>query len=261
MKKNYFSTKRRRPRTRRRGIYILPNFFTTCSLFCGFYSIISCFNGDFSKAAWAIVLSGVFDWLDGRIARISNTMTRFGLEYDSLTDFVAFGVAPGVMIYTWVLMPYGRVGWLAAFLYVACAALRLARFNLDSGRVGLKYFEGMPTPGAGGMIAATVLLGTHLEWDPVSLHIPVLALTFYLAFMMVSKIHFGSLKLVKLSGKSSFYSLVAALCVIVIVAAEPQISLFFIGVVYSMSGPIMRLKRSVMQAKKGDLVKEKEDLV
>ena len=157
MNKNYFTRKKRRPVKQRRGIYILPNLFTTGSLFCGFFSIIAAFNGDFSKAAVAIVVSGAFDWLDGRIARMSNTMSRFGEEYDSLADLISFGVAPGVLIYTWALIPFGRVGWLAAFLYVACAALRLARFNVDSGRVGLKYFEGMPTPGAGGMIAATVL--------------------------------------------------------------------------------------------------------
>ena len=230
MKKNYFTRKKkRRPKKPRRGIYILPNLFTTCSLFCGFYSIIASFNGDFSRAAIAIVVSGAFDWLDGRIARMSNTMSRFGEEYDSLADLIAFGVAPGVLIYTWALIPFGRVGWLAAFLFVACAALRLARFNVDSGRVGLKFFEGMPTPGAGGMIAATVLFATHMEWNPQYKHIPVLIMTFYLSFMMVSKVHFGSLKLIKLTGKSSFYNLVAVLCIIVIIAAEPQVSLFVIG--------------------------------
>lgn len=252
MKKNYFMyRKKRRPKLDRRGVYILPNLLTTGNLFFGFYSIIASFNGEFPRAAWAIILAGIFDWLDGRVARMSNAMSRFGVEYDSLTDFMSFGVAPGIMIYTWTLMPFGRVGWLAAFLYVACAALRLARFNIDSSRVGLKYFEGLPTPGAAGLVAATVILATHVGWDPALKHIPILMMTFYLSFMMVSKVHFFSLKLIRLKGLSSFYSLVAMLCIIVIIAAEPQISLFVIGLAYALSGPLGMIKHR-LGAKKTD---------
>ncbi len=134
MKRHIFDNRKKVKQARdlRKGIYILPNFFTTCSLFCGFYSIIASFNGDFTRAAWAILISAVFDWLDGKIARISNSMSQFGVEYDSLSDLIAFGLAPGILIYTWALIPFGRVGWLAAFLYVACTALRLARFNVKS---------------------------------------------------------------------------------------------------------------------------------
>ncbi|HNR12972.1 MAG TPA: CDP-diacylglycerol--serine O-phosphatidyltransferase [Thermodesulfobacteriota bacterium] len=250
MKKDYFMNRqKRRTKWDRTGIYVLPNLLTTCNLFCGFYSVIASFNGEFTRAAWAIVLAGVFDYLDGRVARMSNAMSQFGVEYDSLTDFVSFGVAPGVMVYTWTLIPFGRVGWLAAFLFVACAALRLARFNVNSTRVGLKYFEGLPSPGAGGMIAATILLANHLGWNPEHKHIPVLLMTFYLSFMMISKIHFFSLKLLKLKGMSGFYTLVALLCIIIIIAAEPQLSLFVIGLLYTLSGPLGLLKEKLGSAK------------
>ncbi|MCX5894523.1 MAG: phosphatidylcholine/phosphatidylserine synthase, partial [Proteobacteria bacterium] len=129
--KRYQGEEQPRMNTIKKGIYVLPSFLTSLSLLAGFYSIIATLNGDFIKAAWAILVSGIFDGLDGRVARITHSTTRFGVEYDSLSDLVAFGVAPGVLVYWWALKPLGRWGWLAAFLYVACGAIRLARFNVQ----------------------------------------------------------------------------------------------------------------------------------
>ena len=139
----------------RKGIYIIPNLITTTALFLGFSSIILSFQGDFKTAAWAILLAGIFDMLDGKVARLTNTTSKFGIEYDSLSDLISFGVAPGLLAFTWAFQPFGKSGWVAAFLYVVCAALRLARFNVQSETVEKQKFKGLPSPGAAGMIAAS----------------------------------------------------------------------------------------------------------
>lgn len=259
MKRKFFGSRKRQKRLRdfRRGIYILPNFFTTCSLFCGFYSIIASFNGNFTKAAWAVLLSAVFDWLDGKIARISHSISQFGMEYDSLSDLIAFGVAPGVMIYTWALTPFGRIGWLASFLYVACTALRLARFNVHSSTMEIRYFQGMPSPAAGGLIATTIIISHHLGWDETIKHLSILLLTFYLSFMMVSKIRYQSLKQ-ELKGRIPFQILVTILCVLIIIVAEPYITLFVLFFLYAFSGPVLALKDKVVAMRKVALQKKEE---
>ncbi|HAY21102.1 MAG TPA: CDP-diacylglycerol--serine O-phosphatidyltransferase [Desulfobacterales bacterium] len=248
MKRQFFESRKkiRQARDLRKGIYILPNFFTTCSLFCAFYSIIASFNGDFTKAAWAILISAVFDWLDGKIARISNSMSQFGVEYDSLSDLIAFGVSPGILIYSWALTPFGRVGWLAAFLYVACTALRLARFNVNSPNVETRYFQGLPCPGAGALIATTIIIAYHTGWVDTSRHITILLLTFFLSFMMVSKIRYHSLKKLEVTGTIPFQILVITLCVIILIAAEPQITLFVVFFLYAFSGPLLALVRRMV---------------
>ncbi|MBN2468454.1 MAG: CDP-diacylglycerol--serine O-phosphatidyltransferase [Deltaproteobacteria bacterium] len=263
MKRQDFTHRKRRrnPEAFRRGVYLLPNLFTTCSLFCGFYSIIASFNGAFSRAAWVIVFAAVFDWLDGKVARASHTNSRFGMEYDSLADLISFGVAPGLMIYTWGLIPFGRVGWLAAFLFVACAALRLARFNIHSATVEAKSFEGMPTPAAGGILATIILMTDHFGWSAVPKHFPVLFLMFILSFMMVSKIRFYGLKQLQLSGKKSFQVLVITLCMIVVLAAEPQITLFALGLLYLVSGPAMAFQEKVKGFKRKPVEKKEEENV
>ena len=262
MKRQFFGNRKRIKQARdfRKGIYILPNFFTTCGLFFAFYSIIASFNGNFNKAAWAILFSAVFDWLDGKIARISNSISQFGVEYDSLSDLIAFGLAPGLLIYTWALTPFGRVGWLAAFLYVACAALRLARFNVASSTMETKYFHGLPSPGAGGMIATTVIIAYHLGWVDSSKHITILLLTFFLSFMMVSKVRYQSLKKLELTGTMPFQILVITLCVIVIIAAEPQFTLFTIFFLYAFSGPVLAIQRKLIALRKGVPEKKEEDV-
>ena len=262
MKRQFFGNRKKIKRARdlRKGIYILPNFFTTCSLFCAFYSIIASFNGDFTKAAWAILFSAGFDWLDGKIARLSNSMSQFGVEYDSLSDLIAFGLAPGLLIYTWALTPFGRVGWLAAFLYVACAALRLARFNVNSSSLETRNFQGLPSPGAGGMIATTIIIAYHAGWVDSSKHITVLLLTFFLSFMMVSKIRYHSLKKLELAGTIPFQILVITLCVIILIAAEPQITLFVIFFLYAFSGPVIASLRKLVSLWKKAREKKARDV-
>jgi len=141
-----------------RRSYIFPNLITILSLFSGFYSIIATFNEMYLQASYAILMSFVFDGLDGKIARILNATSEFGVQLDSLSDLVAFGVAPAVLVYKWLLLPYGRIGWMAAFLFVACGALRLARFNVQSGKIDSAFFVGLPIPAAAGVIASSVLL-------------------------------------------------------------------------------------------------------
>jgi len=258
MKRNYFVSRRKRKQKKdfRRGIYILPNLFTTCSLFCGFYAVIASFNGDFVRAAWAIMFSAAFDWLDGKIARLSNSISRFGMEYDSLSDLIAFGIAPAITVYIWALIPFGRIGWLASFLYVACAALRLARFNIQSNIITSRYFEGMPTPAAGGLIATTIIITDYLGWNEPSKHFPVLLMTFFISFMMVSKIRYQSLKQLELTGKISFQLLVISLCIIILIAAEPQITLFALFSLYAFSGPFIALRSKFRTIKREALRKE-----
>lgn len=252
MKKNYFLAhkKRTRPKGDRRGVYILPNLFTTGSLFCGFYSIVASFNGDFTKAAWAILFATIFDWLDGKIARLSRSVSRFGTEYDSLSDLIAFGVAPGIMVYTWALIPFGRTGWLAAFLFVACAALRLARFNVQSNSVETKSFQGMPTPAAGGLLATAVLMSAYAGWDEGNRHIPILLTTFFLSFVMVSKVRYQSFKHFESSAKISFQLLVVTLCVLIIIVAEPQVTLFTFFSLYTLSGPVVEVTEQLKAVRK-----------
>ena len=147
----------------RKGVYILPNLFTTGTLFAGYYSIVSAMNGQYEKAAWFILIATVFDGLDGQVARMTNTTSRFGVEYDSLADLVAFGVAPGLLMYSWALTTFGKLGWLAAFLYVVCGALRLARFNVQVETVESKRFVGLPIPSAAWMVASCGLLFYYLR--------------------------------------------------------------------------------------------------
>ena len=163
--------RKRGPRRRRRirkddlkkGIYILPNLFTSASLFAGFYSIMATLNGDFERAAWAIIVSGICDAADGRIARLTATTSKFGVEYDSLADLISFGLAPGLLVYEWALRPYGQWGWSVAFLYVVCGALRLARYNVQIDNVEAISFKGLPIPASAGMIVTTVLMFHKFE--------------------------------------------------------------------------------------------------
>jgi CDP-diacylglycerol---serine O-phosphatidyltransferase len=226
-------------RYREKGIYLIPNLITTGNLFAGFYAVVAVFNGDFKVAAIAILVATLFDSLDGKAARLTNTTSRFGMEYDSLSDVVSFGVAPGLLIHAWALNAYGRLGWIAAFLFVACGALRLARFNVQSATVESKSFTGLPIPGAAGLIAATVLLDDHIlsmgkEIRPIA----ILALTYVLAFLMVSNIRYHSFKELDLRGRQPFNFLVAAVLILIVFAAAPQIMMFSFFAVYAASGPL-----------------------
>ena len=234
------SRRKRRPRPQfSKSIYILPNLFTTASLFCGFYSIISSINGDFLAAAVAIVIAGVFDGLDGAVARATHTTSKFGVEYDSLADLVSFGVAPGVLAYLWALNPFGRLGWVAGFLYVACGALRLARFNVYVPVKDQSYFQGLPIPAAASMIATTVFLFNHFGHTGPIKHGALLVLIFALSFLMVSNFKYMSLKNTELLKSKPFNTLVAAVLILALAAVRPQVVLFIFFLAYVVSGPLL----------------------
>ena len=173
--------RRRRPQDGEihRGTYILPNLFTTANMFCGFFGMVNSFDGHYQTAAVAILASCLFDILDGKVARLVGATSRFGVEYDSLADLVAFGVGPAVLMYMWALKPFGRLGWLAAFLFMACGALRLARFNVQVDTVSKKYFVGLPIPGAACMVSTIVLFASQWKIPYVPEHSIMLLITTY----------------------------------------------------------------------------------
>lgn len=221
----------------RKGIYILPNLFTTGSLFAGFYGIVATTNGDFNSAALWILVSSIFDGLDGKVARLTGTSTKFGVEFDSLADLVAFGVAPGILMYSWALKPFGRLGWLAAFLFVVCGALRLARFNVQVNTVESKRFVGLPIPAAASMVSATVLLFHRFGWGSYK-KLAILILIYFLAFLMVSGFRYYSFKDPELIKRQPFAFLVLAILLLIVIAAEPVLMLFVVFLAYISSGPI-----------------------
>jgi CDP-diacylglycerol--serine O-phosphatidyltransferase len=231
--------KRQRPADghTKRGLYIIPNLFTTGSLFFGFYAIISVIDGNFQRAAIAILISFFLDGIDGRIARAIHSTSRFGVEYDSLSDLVAFGIAPGVLIFSWGLVPFGRVGWLAAFLYATCGALRLARLNIHKETLDHRYFVGLPIPAAAVFIATLVVLVESLGEIEASRYLSVLVMVFVLSFLMVSNVPYRSFKELDLYKKKPFQFLVAMVLLMVVIVAQPNIMLFSLAFLYIVSGP------------------------
>jgi CDP-diacylglycerol--serine O-phosphatidyltransferase len=225
----------------KRGVYLLPNLVTTGSLFAGFYGIVATMNGNYDLAAWFILISAVFDALDGKVARLTGTTSRFGVEYDSLADLVAFGVAPGLLMYSWALKPFGKFGWLAAFLYVVCGALRLARFNVQVNTVESRRFVGLPIPAAAGMVASCVLLFYHLGGEGTIRKVSVVLLIYILAYLMVSNHSYNSFKDPELVKRQPFGFLVLAIILIIVIVAQPEIMLFSIASIYTVSGPIVTL--------------------
>jgi len=222
----------------KRGVYLLPNLVTTGGLFAGFYGIVATMNGDYHLAAWFILISAVFDALDGKVARLTGTTSRFGVEYDSLVDLVSFGVAPGLLMYSWALKSFGKFGWLAAFLYVVCGALRLARFNVQVNTVESRRFVGLPIPAAAGMVASCVLLFYHLGGSGTIKKISIVLLIYILAYLMVSNHSYHSFKDPELVKRQPFNFLVLAIIFIIVIVAQPEIMLFSIASLYTISGPI-----------------------
>jgi CDP-diacylglycerol--serine O-phosphatidyltransferase len=222
----------------KRGVYVLPNLLTTGSLFCGLYAIIAAFNEHYLYAAVAIAIAVLFDGVDGKVARLTKTTSRFGVEYDSLSDLVAFGVAPAILVFAWALRPYGKYGWLAVFFYVACGALRLARFNVQIETVESRYFRGLPIPGAASLIVATVFLLHRLDVQGEVTNLFILLMIYLLAFLMVSNIRYPSFKNLELLKRKPFYTLVAVVLTIVVVVAEPAVVLFVFAAVYLLLGPV-----------------------
>jgi len=222
----------------KKGIYILPNTLTLCGLFCGFYSILAALKGDYVIAAWAIMVANIFDGLDGWVARLTSSTTRFGIELDSLSDLVAFGVAPAVILYKWSLASFGRVGWAAAFLFVACGALRLARYNIQMGSSESRSFTGMPIPGAATMIA-TLVIFYYEKWHTVpDNNYFILLFTIFLSVLMVSTLRFHGIKELDLSKRKPFWILVAIVMVLFVIVMHPQIALFLFAIIYLIGGLI-----------------------
>jgi len=258
---NYFKRNKRRKDDDkvRKGIYILPNLLTTGNLFAGFVSIVSTIDGEYEKAAIAIFISWVFDILDGKVARLSKTSSRFGIEYDSLADLVAFGVAPGLLIYMWALTDLERLGWLAAFAFVACGALRLARFNTMATTEAKQYFLGLPIPGAAGMIASLVLfLHPYYPQPQSGVSVILMLVTFILSALMVSNIRYSAFKELDFIKTKPIRATFAVVMLIVIIAAKPRLIAFAGLVSYVLSGPSLWLRRTLNMGKLSSSEEKKE---
>ena len=228
-----------------RGIYLLPSILTTFGMFAGFYSIIASINGDFTLAAISIMVAMLWDALDGRVARLTNTQSDFGAQYDSLADLVSFGVAPALLVYEWSLSDLGRIGWLAAFIFLACAALRLARFNTQVGTSNKRYFQGLPSPAAAGVIASMIWLKfwkfEYFDFGIVSLSYYVgVVITIVCALLMVSNVRYYSFKELD-SKKASFRFLLAIVLSLIVLLSKPNIFLFTGFFLYMLSGPFITI--------------------
>ncbi len=228
-----------------RGIYILPNLITSGSLFAGFYSIAATYTGQFERAAMAIIVGVILDGLDGRVARMTKTTTQFGVEYDSLADLVSFGVAPAFLVYGWALSPFGRWGWLAAFLYLICGALRLARFNVQVNTVEKGKFNGLPIPAAATFVSSIILLFYYFGGSGGFKHIAVLLAIYVLAFLMISTVRYDNFKDLEPFRRRPFNTLVVCIFLALLLAAEPQVMIFLCVTGYILSGPAGELARAV----------------
>ncbi|WP_300453703.1 CDP-diacylglycerol--serine O-phosphatidyltransferase [Accumulibacter sp.] len=233
------------PELRRRGIYVLPNLFTTAALFCGFFAIVKAMMGNFEQAAVAIFIAMVLDGLDGRVARMTRTQSAFGAEYDSLSDMVSFGVAPALVIYAWALKDMGRLGWIAAFIYCAGAALRLARFNTTLEVMDRRYFQGLPSPAAAALVAG--FLWVMIDKNVVADDVRWLAcgLVIFAGISMVSNIRFYSFKDVNLRRSVPFISVVAIALAFAVVSYDTPLALFGLFVAYAFSGYVLALTRVI----------------
>src|SRR5690606_5395857 len=223
---------------RRRGIYLLPNAFTTAALFAGFYAVVQAMNNRYEAAAIAIFVAMVLDGMDGRVARLTNTQSAFGEQYDSLSDMTSFGVAPALVMYEWALKDLGRLGWVAAFIYVVCAALRLARFNTNIGVVDKRFFQGLPSPAAAALVAGFVWLAVAHLMPIREAWLPWVAfcITVYAGLAMVSNAPFYSGKTFALGRSVPFWAILLFVLAFVFVSSNPPIVLFGLFVIYGLSG-------------------------
>jgi CDP-diacylglycerol--serine O-phosphatidyltransferase len=224
----------------RRGLFVLPTLFTVGNLFCGYLSIWGSIRGTFETAAYLIILAAVLDALDGRIARLTNSASEFGEEYDSLADLVSFGVAPAVLAYSWGLSDFSRLGWLVSFLFVVCGSMRLARFNIQTHIVDKKYFIGLPIPAAAATVSALVLATPEPLVDRVWMA-GFLGLTFILSYLMISTIRYRSFKDLDLKRRRPAWILPVIAVVFAVIAFRPTLSLLALTLVFSASGPVARL--------------------
>ena len=230
---------------RRQGIYLLPNLFTTAALFAGFYAVIAAMRGDFESAPIAILFALVFDGLDGRVARLTNTSSKFGAEYDSLSDMVSFGVAPALVMFSWALGGLGKFGWSAAFIYVACAALRLARFNTQIDTADKNFFTGLASPAAACVIASTVWVCNDLGWVgeslPYEVAMLVAVLTAAMGFLMIANFPYYSFKGIDFRGRVPFVLMIAVILVFGLVTLDPPRILLLAFLAYAFSGPVIQV--------------------
>ncbi len=231
---------------RRRGIYLLPNLLTTGALFGGFYAILSAMNGKFEAAAVAIFVAMLFDGLDGTVARLTNTQSAFGVQYDSLSDMVSFGVAPAVVAFSWMLFTLGKLGWAAAFVYASCAALRLARFNIQVEQADPKYFIGLASPSAAGLVAAMVWTGYDAEPTRVLAYTAALV-TALAGLLMVTSIHYRSIKGLDLKGRVPFITILAVVLALVIISIDPPRVLLIMALLYAASAPAQWVWEKIRQ--------------
>ncbi|MCU7800017.1 MAG: CDP-diacylglycerol--serine O-phosphatidyltransferase [gamma proteobacterium symbiont of Lucinoma myriamae] len=222
--------------SKRRGIYLLPNLLTTGALFAGFYAVIAAMNGQFESAALAIFIAMILDGLDGRVARMTNTQSDFGAEYDSLSDMISFGIAPALIMYTWSLSSLGKIGWIASFIYVVGAALRLARFNTQLGNGDKRYFQGLASPAAAGFIVGFVWLCAENKISGNSLSYLVLLFTVGAGLLMVSNVKYRSFKDLDLKNKVPFVGMLIMVLIFITIVYQPPFVLFSIFALYTFSG-------------------------
>jgi CDP-diacylglycerol--serine O-phosphatidyltransferase len=225
---------------RARGIYLLPNLFTLGALFAGFYAIVAAMKGSFDNAAIAIFVAMLMDSLDGRIARLTNTVTPFGAQLDSLSDMVSFGIAPALVIYSFSLNYLGKLGWLAAFVFTAAVALRLARFNTRLSMNEKRYFQGLPSPSGAGIIAGLVWMTVGFEMDGYFIRPLAFVLTVCVGLLMVSNVKYRSFKDLDMKGNVSFMMILLVVLGFVLISLDPPDVLFLIFLLYGISGPVMR---------------------
>ncbi|ACL73234.1 CDP-diacylglycerol--serine O-phosphatidyltransferase [Thioalkalivibrio sulfidiphilus] len=248
----------------RRGIYLLPNLFTTAALFAGFYAIVAAINDQFTAAAIAVFVAMVLDGIDGRVARMTNTQSAFGAEYDSLSDMVSFGLAPALVVYLWALVELGQVGWVAAFFYAAAAALRLARFNTKVGVADKRFFQGLPSPSAAALVMGMVWVWHDLEFVGTDLGIMALVVTVIAGALMVSNVTYFSFKDMDFRHRVPFFVVLVIVVALMLTAIDPPKVLWGGFLLYALSGPTLtvirwRRRRARGSEDKADGEEQKED--
>lgn len=230
----------------RKGIYLLPNLLTLGALFAGFYAIIAGMNGNFNAAGWAILVAAVMDGLDGRVARLTNTQSAFGAQFDSLADMVSFGVAPALIVFSWALSSLGNAGWAASFIYMSCAALRLARFNVQLGTVDKRFFVGLQSPVAAGLVTFIVWVGAKYQVEPgIAVALFTALLTAFTGLLMVSNYRYYSFKEIHFKGTVPYVVFLMAVVLLVVIALRPHEVLLAMCLVYASSGPAISIYRKL----------------
>lgn len=220
----------------KKGIALLPNLITTANLFCGFFAIINGIKGNYTFACWLVVLAGIFDSMDGRVARMTNTQSDFGIEYDSLSDLTTFGMAPAILMYNWALSGLGKLGIAACFLYFSCGALRLARFNVQAHSVEKTDFQGLPSPAAAGTLISFIMFHTYFFGEENIHPLLTLGLVSFVGLLMVSNVRYRSMK--KFNTKGNFLYLIAVVALLFLIASKPEVTLFIFGISYISMGLI-----------------------